>query len=277
MKRNENWPRGEKLAAWGIAVAALVGLLPLLFPEVRIWLHLEKFTAARVAVSTPASTASVVLPPTLTETSKVHTAGNGKIAGNNNVLGNNNHVNAPPASPVQINNAPNGIAIGGGTVNNPTVINSEPPPPSAWNMSLVYPNTVSQPNQAAGAYTFASFIPDKDVTITRIVTPFAGVSFVVTPYGSEPCSRPPYFYLSSGPNRGVLNAAYVLDLPNGAVPSGQFAVDSGPISVEFPAGVEITASYQVGFDATRICDNSTNMGSVPDNFTVQYTTKDTYR
>lgn len=74
-------------------------------------------------------------------------------------------------------------------------------------------------------------------------------------------------------------------LPNGDVPS--FALDSGPISVDFPAGVLITASYSAGFDATRVCLNTTNMSGIdrngrgggdapviPDNFTVQYVTRE---
>jgi hypothetical protein len=157
--------------------------------------------------------------------------------------------------------------------------------PFTWTLSLVFPQTNSEPNTASGAHSLGLFVPDRDIRVTRIVASFAGGSAVVTPHGGEPCSVPPYFYLSSGPNRGVMNAAYKLALPNGAVPTGYFGVDSGPISVNFPAGAEVTASYQLGFDATRICFNITNSGEgilvwtantsgvVPDNFTVQYYAK----
>jgi hypothetical protein len=146
--------------------------------------------------------------------------------------------------------------------------------PFTWSVSLVFPAYDSGPNGTATAPNIANFTPDKDITITRIVTPFAGGSFVQTPQGSEPCTHPPVFYLNSGPDRGVVYAAYVLHLPNGPVP-GRYAVDSGPISVDFPAGVEITASYQVGFDATRVCKNTTNLGNMmPDNFTVLYWTRE---
>lgn len=45
------------------------------------------------------------------------------VSGNSNVVGKSNQVNSP-AAPIQINSAPNGIAIGGGTVVNPTVNNN---------------------------------------------------------------------------------------------------------------------------------------------------------
>ena len=44
------------------------------------------------------------------------------VSGNSNVIGKDNQNS--PAAPIQINSAPNGIAIGGGTVVNPTVNNN---------------------------------------------------------------------------------------------------------------------------------------------------------
>jgi hypothetical protein len=50
--------------------------------------------------------------------------------------------------------------------------------PFTWTMSLTAPTVQSPPGQTTGAYNFASFVPDKDITITRIVSPFLGVSGV---------------------------------------------------------------------------------------------------
>ena len=118
----------------------------------------------------------------------------------------------------------------------------------------------------------------------RVLTAYAGYSWVLTPHGVEACSQPPKFYLSSGLNSGVMLAAYVLDLPNGGFqkgfPRGLPEADSGPISVDLPAGVEITANYQAGFDATRVCSTATNLNiissqnMVPNNFTVVYWTRE---
>jgi len=50
-------------------------------------------------------------------------ASENNVLGDSNGVGTNNRVNSPAAPNIQINNAPNGIAIGGGTVVNPTVNN----------------------------------------------------------------------------------------------------------------------------------------------------------
>ncbi len=156
--------------------------------------------------------------------------------------------------------------------------------PFTWSVSLVFPHIDMPPNSTAGAYNIASFTPGTDITVTRILTAYAGYSWVSTPHGAEACSHPPNFYLSSGLNRAVVLAAYVLDLPNGGFqkgfPRGLPEADSGPISVDFPAGVEITANYQVGFDATRVCSTATNLNiisnlnMVPNNFTIVYWTRE---
>jgi hypothetical protein len=180
--------------------------------------------------------------------------------------------------------APSGSSLrqASGSKSHPTKPLEEEDGPFTWTISVVFPQTNLEPNTPIGAYNLGMFIPDRDITVTRIVAPFAGASFVQTPNGGESCSFPAYFYLSSGPNSGVMKAAYKLALPNGRVPSGNFEADSGPISVTFPAGAEVTASYQLGFDAAKYCYNITNIGYgirvwtantsgvVPDIFTVQY-------
>jgi hypothetical protein len=159
--------------------------------------------------------------------------------------------------------------------------------PFTWNMSFTLSSFHAQPNSPFPVPFLGSFTPDRDITVTRVVAPSIGPSFVSTTNGrSEPCSVPPYFFLFSGPPFST-NPRYRLSLPNGNIPS--FAVDSGPISVDFPAGVLITASYQAGFDATQVCFNVTNMNGVdpngdgsvssnspliPDNFTVQYVARE---
>jgi hypothetical protein len=132
-----------------IAVPLLVCLLPLLWPDVRKFLHLSKDDAPPTATVSQSNQA--------TETTHGITAGNsvgagnatGTITGNSNVIGNNNTVNVlppkkklqpvkksevqSPQAPAPQVSAPNGIAIGGGTVTNPTVNNFGPPLPGvAW-------------------------------------------------------------------------------------------------------------------------------------------------
>lgn len=160
--------------------------------------------------------------------------------------------------------------------------------PFTWNMSFMLPSFRSEPGSTLPVPFVSSFTPDRDITIARVVAPVVGPSFVSTTTNgrAEPCSVPAYFYLGFGSPAGSLakTTKYRLALPNGDVPS--FAVDSGPISVDFPAGVQITASYQAAFDATRFCFNSTNMSGVdakgnvssaapvvPLNITIQYVTK----
>lgn len=160
--------------------------------------------------------------------------------------------------------------------------------PFTWNMSFMMPSFRSEPGPPLPVPFVGSFTPDRDITITRVVAPVFGPSFVLPTNGGrgEPCSVPAYFYLGTGSPAGSLakTTKYRLAMPNGDVPS--FALDSGPISVDFPAGVQITASYQAASDATRFCFNTTNMSGVdangnfssaapvlPVNITVQYVTK----
>jgi hypothetical protein len=131
--RRTNDRKNNRWKFWtAIAIPLLAILLPLLWPDVRVLLHLSKKkvdTATSVSQSNNSNTQAI---------------GNGGdvIVGNGNIIGNNNTTNvAPPKEkekteppkreraakkalpPPQIN-APNGIAIGGGsTVTNPTVNN----------------------------------------------------------------------------------------------------------------------------------------------------------
>jgi hypothetical protein len=139
---SRRWTSFEK---WGTGIAVLtlvVGsiLVPIFVPEVRVWLRLEKPVTSHPSVSIPGPTNPVVpasqptTEPTPTPTPKVsqrsnvHVKGSSNVVGNSvsgsrNVVGNNNEVTA--SRPVAV--APNGIAIAGGTVTNPTVNNFGPP------------------------------------------------------------------------------------------------------------------------------------------------------
>lgn len=141
--------------------------------------------------------------------------------------------------------------------------------PFAWSMSLIGPDFDASPGTRAGNY-LASFIPNEDITVMRIVAPFGGRGYVDA---EDPCSHPPSFYLSVGQDRGASNAKYAISML-GAGGRVNHPVDSGPLSVDFSAGVPIIASYQFGYDATRTCHNKTNPpNGNPVNFTVEYTTK----
>jgi len=154
--KKESWARGERIAAWTLGIAVVAIVVSFFVPEVRQFLHLEKpAKAARTEVTPPATTtgtASQPIPstqnnepskqePPKPEQSKTKKAqgttqktttkvkGNDNVAGNNNVTGNGNQA-APSAV------APNGIAITGGSVQNPTVNNFAPTPPHVtWKMT----------------------------------------------------------------------------------------------------------------------------------------------
>jgi hypothetical protein len=149
----KRWTLTDKLTALGVLVT-LAGLISAFFiPEVRQFLHLEKPTTA--ANATPISTAPNLNPrvnqdaakmpsepkskPKMAQRSKSSVKGNGNVAGNNiagdsNIVGNNNQ-----GGPTAI--APNGIAISGGTVINPTVNNNVGTPPLElrWSVSDTQP------------------------------------------------------------------------------------------------------------------------------------------
>jgi hypothetical protein len=139
MKRGKPWSRGDKIG-FGSLVVAIVGLvIALLFPEVRIWLHLEKKPAespvaapkvgplpaeSSAAEPTLAPTLTPTTKPTVTQHSKAAVKGDRNVAGNNaagngNMVGNNN--------PVAV--APNGIANAAPNFGNQTVNNLGPPDP----------------------------------------------------------------------------------------------------------------------------------------------------
>jgi len=134
----KKWSRNEKLTAatFGVALLAILGSYTV--PKVRKKLGLEKHSAMASKESeriAPQEDSSAITPQSnskekakTTQRTTVSLHGHGNVAGNNvsgngNVVGNNNQVN-PPAPNIQINSAPNGFAIGGGTVVNPTVNNN---------------------------------------------------------------------------------------------------------------------------------------------------------
>lgn len=80
--------------------------------------------------------------------------------------------------------------------------------PFAWSMSLIGPDFDASPGTRAGNY-LASFIPNEDITVMRIVAPFGGRGYVDT---EDPCSHPPSFYLSVGEDRGASNAKYAISM-----------------------------------------------------------------
>jgi len=137
------WTRDHKLAL-GILLFGGVASLAAIFvvPEFRRLSHLDKPETTQQVPQEKQATPSITIVPTapvaqsrepskfvetsrqeskLTQKTQTHVTGNSNAAGNNisgdsNVTGNNNQ-----AGPVAV--APNGIAIAGGTVNNPTVNN----------------------------------------------------------------------------------------------------------------------------------------------------------
>jgi hypothetical protein len=138
MSGKKSWSRGDKSAAGALLVGVVAIGVGVAIPEVRRALHLEKPTPPAVVLPPikPAEPATEVGPPqtqpvpNVRQQAKSNAVGKGNVAGNNvagngNVVGNNNQIgNTAPT--VQVN-APNGIAIGGGNVTNPTVNNYAPP------------------------------------------------------------------------------------------------------------------------------------------------------
>ncbi len=171
--KKHSWTRDHKLAL-GIlmltGVAALAAIL--VVPEFRRFFHLDKpETTRQVQAEKQSSTPSVTTPAApiqSTELSKpaevpkpknskpkqktdTHVKGNDKVAGNNisghnNVTGNNNRT-----APVAV--APNGIAITGGTVNNPTVNNFVPPLPTPT-VTICVTHSSADNNSAKNILTF---------------------------------------------------------------------------------------------------------------------------
>jgi hypothetical protein len=144
-KQREPWTRKEKLAVGGLILTTVAIIFALLNHEIRHFLHLEKQQSAQVEMKpispAPQPARTIQNPEPLkpeaseprkirrtAQTTTTQVKGNGNVTGNNtsgdnNVTGNNNQTGATA-------NAPNGIAITGGTVTNPTVnnINTAPPP-----------------------------------------------------------------------------------------------------------------------------------------------------
>jgi len=122
MKKGQSWTRTDKWTAAGVIVGILFGLVSLFVPEVRRKLGLERPHPLRPAAVLPTTTSQQVVNSAV---------GNKNIArdntaGNNNVVGHGNQVTKSVGATA---NAPNGIAITGGTVTNPTVNNNYAPPP----------------------------------------------------------------------------------------------------------------------------------------------------
>jgi hypothetical protein len=131
MKHGKPWSRGDKIGFGSLVVAILGLVIALLFPEVRIWLHLEKKPASLPVVAPKSepipAVSSTAEPtptpmPTVNQHSKAVVKGNrnvaaNSVAGNGNVAGNSN--------PVAI--APNGIANAAPNFGNQTVNNMGPP------------------------------------------------------------------------------------------------------------------------------------------------------
>ncbi len=129
----KKWTRNQQIAVWAVA-AAVVGILSTLFrSEIRQFFHLERPQIAEIQPihrSAPPVQNTGPAKPEQQKTkeapkTKTHVTGNenvtdNNISGDNNVTGNNNQTRATA-------NAPNGIAIAGGTVIQPTVNNYTPP------------------------------------------------------------------------------------------------------------------------------------------------------
>jgi cytoskeletal protein RodZ len=160
-KMRRKWSRGDKLAVGGVLLAAVAAVAAwLVVPEFRLFFHLDRPQTTQaetkptqsVVPPTPVQAEPAKPEPSKPETSKpkkarpsqkttAHVSGNDNVAGNNvagdhNVTGNNNRT-----EPIAI--APNGIAIAGGTVTNPTVNNYAPTPPHVtWKMTTNEKGTV---------------------------------------------------------------------------------------------------------------------------------------
>jgi hypothetical protein len=174
---SRKWSRNEKLTAGGLIVTVIVGLTALVIavtvPEIRRALHLEK-TPAPVAVWTPEPLKPAVPPqepkpepkPVVHQQAKAKVAGEKNVAGNNisgqkNVTGNGNAV------------APNGIAITGGNVTNPTVINNGPPshPPAEIRVC----SSKSTPDNTGAVFQVFTLTTDSPVEAPRYNFSFSSV------------------------------------------------------------------------------------------------------
>jgi hypothetical protein len=137
--------RRNIVVALSVIVPIIAILASFFVPEVRHKLGLEKSpvvtapskpeVSSRVGAKAALSESgpAVEPEPKTIQQSKTKVKGDNNVVGNNvsgngNIVGNQNQVSLSPAPNVQVNNAPNGIAISGGIVNSPTVNNFGPPP-----------------------------------------------------------------------------------------------------------------------------------------------------
>jgi len=138
-RKRQSWNRADVLTAAALIVALLTLVAAFVIPEVRQLLHLEKKPqASKVevqaapkiqALQNPIEPTRPANPEPTNQQQKPtpHVKGNSNVAGNN-VMGKNNVTgSANTTGPTAV--APNGIAIAGGNVTNPTVNNFAPPPP----------------------------------------------------------------------------------------------------------------------------------------------------
>ena len=144
------------MAAAGVAVAVLAIVVGLLFPEVRRELGLEKPAPEAVVQQVPLSqTPAATMPDTSPTKEPATPRKKGKPKG-----GDGQDDTKPSAPRVQVS-APNGIAIGGGIVNNPTVNNFGPPPPPTPTVTIC----ISHPIPTNGAQYQTVFTFKTDVEI----------------------------------------------------------------------------------------------------------------
>jgi len=116
MERGKPWSRGDKIGLGSLVVCFIGVVTALLFPEVRVWFHLENPADVSGAVTQPANAVLPTSQPTA-ERAPAPKVNKHLRVGNDN----------PGSAPAPIAVAPNGIAIAGGTVTNPTVNNFAPP------------------------------------------------------------------------------------------------------------------------------------------------------
>jgi hypothetical protein len=177
---NSRWTREQKIGVWTLVVAILTVAVTFTVPELRRFVGLEKSTFAPTGAPASKAQAQRTEPNPIVFTSLAHEGkpavlqrsntkvkGSNNNAGNGNVVGNNNQVSQPLPSI----NAPNGIAIGGGTVNNPTVINNGPPPPPPLELSWTVRDVVPSMR--------TDFSYQKEITVTPNVM-YSPVSLGVT-------------------------------------------------------------------------------------------------
>lgn len=115
MPPNNRWSRSEKMTLAGLILAAVI---PLFFPNVRIWLGLEKRSVVGSAGSSPDSQSSKV-----EGTVRGDSVSGNNVKGSGNITGNKNHVNTGPNIAI----APNGIANAAPNLGSQNVYNFGPP------------------------------------------------------------------------------------------------------------------------------------------------------